>query len=666
MQKRPAPRKRGVVISPPRVSAPPPPPPRKRKVKQSNWSNDEYNSESNIAPVPFASAAPLVNLDIQSVLNRRNLNREIESVLTLNLPFPNYAAVERFAKARLAARRRGQANRNALRAAEKRAKNVKVVQRVAGRLLARRATRPRLIIWSGIATLAKPKLKELFISRLVSPVNEISVIQGRSTVVARHTKNYGIKTFLKGADYRVDSLLFKGPSFAVRVFRNGKMTFTGGYPPGSTSLRTAPLSIIRKIFGTVSSFELKSCVAQFDSGMRVMADMETVGLAITKIVGRSKVSFPLPELDMRTQPFSSVGPIKIWPNGQVQISKFTTKTGMNDVYGLALRVIRSLKADGLLGPRGMTSRNTAPKKNKNVTTTCPKNKRPVPYSFGGTPPAGYYVGANPQGLPCCYKIPKKIGYMRPKIIQRFRELGVRIPESTRRAFGIDASNANLPVNVSGKEPNTHMTVVGDAVYLDMKRAPKDVLKRAAAKLGVSESDLVNELKTKQFPDDLLLSRLSVVPNLKIGTRMANRWPLPKLVNIAQRIGLVDITPSSSKLNIIRALVNRSGRLNRNNTGPYRINKRVASSYTKAGIIKKARQMYGINVSGEPTLKNMIAKIKAHANKVQFNTLYNSIIPENQGRRFKAAARENLMGKSKGEIRNRLKEMKKLITEAQGR
>jgi hypothetical protein len=78
---------------------------------------------------------------------------------------------------------------------------------------------------------------------------------------------------------------------------------------------------------------------------------------------------------------------------------------------------------------------------------------------------------------------------------------------------------------------------------------------------------------------------------------------------------------------------------------------------KSNLVKRAWNVYKVNVSKEKTLKNMISKIKSHVNTKQFNVLYNSIIPFPHRNRFRNSARANLLGKSKGEIQNRLRALR---------
>lgn len=123
-------------------------------------------------------------------------------------------------------------------------------------------------------------------------------------------------------------------------------------------------------------------------------------------------------------------------------------------------------------------------------TSCPKNRCPDPYSMQGKcPKEGYYVRPNPQGQPCCYKIPKNTKYSEKKVFNKFKRANVKVPNTVKRVF-------NFGQNTNNKRNNT-----------------------SHAKL--------NNLTVK----------LNSKVGLKIGSRQCMRYSKVALVDIAHRLGL---------------------------------------------------------------------------------------------------------------------------------
>lgn len=600
---------------------------------------------------------------VKEVYNKE-LDDEIQRLTNIGLS-GTYNQLAGIARASLRGRKRAENERERLRKNRERKVLIKKIRNVRG--TTRFTYKPTLVLFSGVAEKRDPDLKSLFIKKLDPMVHEVNVLAGQD-ILATHTREYGIKTLQKGG-LRYDSVVFKGKlgrrAFSLRIFRTGKCTFTGGYSDGAVSLRKDPMYIVRTILKNVDSFELKSCMAEIDTGYKIRPGVEPFTLLslITKAIPEySNYTMPIPEEGIM-QPFVSVGPIRVFPNGKIQLYQFSNELEYARIKSVAGVVIRTLEKSGIYVPRvsdvppsratkaQFRHTNQIAPNIKSRATTCPKDRRPTPYSFGGEPIGpGWYVGANPQGQPCCYKIPKvRKDYMKPKIIQRFANLGIRIPRSAKNAFGIDVNNSNKPINVSGKEPDTlKFSILGDAIYYGMKRASKDAIKRASTILGKSGEELISALKTTQ---DDRLSQYSVVPNLKIGTRMADRWTLPRLVDIAQRLGITSVSKSASKVQVIRAIA-RHAPMNSVQPNTFRVgNKRNAYYMKKSNMVKRAMNIYGVNVSGEKTLKNMIGKLKGTLNLKAFNSVFKTVVPEKYRTQLYRNAKEQLIGKPKAEIQS---------------
>lgn len=502
-----------------------------------------------------------------------------------------------------------------------------------------------LIMFSGTAKIESPNLKSLFESPLNELVNEVSVRSGRK-ILATHTREYGIKTDLRSIYY--DMLVFKGSvgtrAFAINVYKSGKITFTGGYAQGAKTIRSTPRTLLAKVLG-VLEFDIKSSTVQFDSGLSFGRfelvrggydyNLRSVTLQLSRL-GLPPGDISVPNRDplnpLQTKPFITVNlhpeMMRIFPNGQVQVTKITTDAAAKKSVQSARVIMKSLEKSGAVQKRTFTppkSRKTHAQSRgipgiSETSTTCPKNRRPTPYSFGGNPIGpGFYIGANPQGLPCCYKIPKKIGYLKSKIIQRFDELGIQIPPSTKLAFHINRNNSNKPVNVSGKIPDL-------PIFMDNGE-------------------------------------------LKIGTRQAKRWTLSKLVDIAHKLGAVYITHKSSKDDVIAAIERESKKKNRFNVkNTMRIQgKRNIRHFTKAALVNRVRKVYGVRLNNSKPMTNLVANVKRLQNTRRFKELYNSImpinrIPEEFKETFYNAAKNDYLGKSNEEVRKGLQSAKNHIME----
>ena len=508
------------------------------------------------------------------------------------------------------------------------------------------------ILYSGTAeTENEPNLESLYKKDLPQYVQEVSVRHGKK-VLATHTHEYGFKSDLIKLYY--DMLMYRGKigekAFSLSVYKSGKITFTGGYPEGSQSMSIAPRSLVRRIIGNFKNFIVKSATVQFDSKLMMRRDKLATGAydydvqsVVTQLLKMgipiSNISYPErnPLEPIQTKPFISIKVsqqiIRIFPNGQVQLVKITSDSMARKLLGDSRLLMRRIKMSGAMIPREDVipkSRLTRPqlrKKNDiapNISTrstTCPENKRPHPYSFSGVPIGpNYYIGVNPQGMPCCYKIPKKTAYLKQKIIDRFKELGIQIPQSTKQAFGIQLNNSNLPKNVSGKEPDL-------PIFIDERG------------------------------------------QLKIGTRQAKRWPLVKLVDIARKLGAVYISYKSSKDDVIQAIIKESKTKDKFNVeNSMRIEgKRNIRHFTKSNLVKRVLKVYGVRLNNQQSMKNLLDSVKRLQNKARFKKLYNTIMPINRipdefKNTFYTSARNNYMGLPNANIKRGLEQARNQVLE----
>ena len=152
-------------------------------------------------------------------------------------------------------------------------------------------------------------------------------------------------------------------------------------------------------------------------------------------------------------------------------------------------------------------------------TTCPIGRRPTPYSFQGKCPgiAGkFFVKPNPQGQPCCYKVPKKIGYSKNQVKNLYNKANVKVPQNVKNRFKVGNEGNNKGNNVGVGAAN--ITVVMDPEV-----------------------------------------------GLKINSRQCSRYTRVALVDITKRLGILSVNPKASKDELCRAIQSKAQNLGMNKT-----------------------------------------------------------------------------------------------------
>lgn len=453
----------------------------------------------------------------------------------------------------------------------------------------------RLILYSGVAKIKLPsldnrfKMFEQYFRAHKSLPKFFTEVSGRKNLfktVASITNEYGIKPANPSYGFSAVTikLFFGDRAHALNLFRNGKITFTGGYPVGTTNVSTTPKQLLNNVFGDIP-FELKSITAQVFAKYQPESNQDPQDLA-EHFGGTFTKQFMMLKEDGMA--------FRYYMNGTVQVSGIKSQGDFTDAKKIIGKRVGEMMRAGLVSRGGVRPARVLTRPQRRFTnqaapdfmtrsTTCPKNRMPVPYSFAGRAPPGFYVSANPQGQPCCYKIPKRVAYLKPKIVQRFAGLGLRIPNSTKQIFGINIDNSNKPVNVSG-HVNANMAFV------------------------------IKKSRTG-------------VDTLKIGTRQAMRYSMTKLVDIARRLGVslnvrgraqgsgqtriskadvaVSILDWAKKHQRLKSHSNKMLNAGRVRLGP---GGRLANTYSKQGLMNAAARV-GIRVPSNLKLSNMIAYVK---------------------------------------------------------
>ena len=472
-------------------------------------------------------------------------------------------------------------------------------------------------------------LKNVLQKGLVSEDNikviKVSTVYGKFKKAFEVTQEYGEKVYAKIPPSKISSIEFilsnranrtQGASFTV--FKTGRVRFSGGYTTGTQRDATQIINFMKKHYFDASGGELtiNNNTTQFKIGLGVkVVDVFTI---LDKALTKNLASFGDYEITAEYEPERSnknkkkspflyikfKGPQNFSflcaPGGVIQIQG---TLNVRDSYGVAKRFFKVLKDSDLLRVPSYNRRPQQNSVNKGPTnrparlnmmpapditrrgTTCPKASRPVPYSFQGKCPqgAGYYVRPNPQGQPCCYKIPKRIDYIRAKVAKRYQMAGVKVPENVQKLFGIPAGQ-NKPTNVSKVDPEF-------VTYINKKRG------------------------------------------IKIGTRQCTRFTKVGLIDLAMRMNIGPLPKFISKPKLCELIHKRSRELGRNITntrnvhtvnGRLKFGNRFCDSYKKSTLTKYAREL-GIMVNKEMTKEQICKLIKRKRENKFINNMLNKAV-----------------------------------------
>jgi len=419
---------------------------------------------------------------------------------------------------------------------------------------------------------------------------KMSTRYGKFKKAFEYNKEYGGRQVANVPNSKLSAIEFivkvkkgnkiQGASF--NIFNTGRVRFSGGYIDGSPN---EPISLVRYIESLVdipmSTNQIK--INNVTSEVKIGANIDVGQLYSLLDVGQGLAKFQGYTLSAVYEPARNVFITKkkkdspfLYVNFDNKFTILLSSKGSMVIEGVEaperrLPVVKNfinfLKVADILTP---VNRNVTPKPSKskvarrsdnkpapNITrrgTTCPPDARPVPYSFEGKCPDGFYVRPNPQGQPCCYKIPKRLEYSREKVANRYRRANVKVPEEVRRIFGIGYNTNNKAVNVG-------------------KKAPTNLRFSMNNKLG-----------------------------FKIGSRQCMRFSKVSLVDMATRLGLAVPSPVTKPALCEMIAKHAEKAINASNGLPVvgrdkklRLGGRLCESYKKSTIRKYAREM---GVSGE--------------------------------------------------------------------
>ena len=469
---------------------------------------------------------------------------------------------------------------------------------------------------------------------------KVTARYGRFKPTFVYTREYGAKNLNTNVpNSRLSALEFlikiskgnkvQGASFTI--FNSGRIRFSAGYIDGNSN---EPALLARYISETYfpiprgTDIVVNNITSEIKLGATVdvglLYSLLDVGKDLAKFDDYSiSVTFE-PERNRflakqkKNSPFLYVSFAKdkkekftllIAQNGSIMLEGVEN---MREISRVVRRFINVLKETGIL-KAGNNRKNItiSPKPSKlarrvdnkpapEVTrrgTTCPPNRRPVPYSFQGKCPKGpnYYVRPNPQGQPCCYKKPKSSDYIVNKLEARYKRANVKVPNSVRKAFGI-GENTNNKANNVGKSAPTNLRFYYNDTIGKNKKNP------VGFKIGSRQC-----------------SRYSKVALIDIATRLG--MGLPSKVSKPRLCELIAEHAKAKGLNTTNKVSgNRAVNVGKNRpvvgkNNKLRLGDRICSSYPKKTLVKYAKVL-GENVDESMSKDDICKRIQVAANKMR--------------------------------------------------
>ncbi len=336
-------------------------------------------------------------------------------------------------------------------------------------------------------------------------------------------------------------------------------------------------------------------------------------------------------------------------------------------------------------------------------TTCPPSKRPVPETFEGKCPSGQYARPNPQGNPCCYKLPKNTKHMAQKIKGYYNTAGVKVPSSVKALFpGVSFNDANRNKNrprgqaniqiqgmkakirnADGKMQEVNTIRIGSR---QCERYTKQQLvdivsrmeRRAEVKTNVPggldfsrmnkgqlcefikqyhKGTSANKTTTKYTTGFTIGGKFMELKPGVIGRRVASTYTKPELVKFAHKMQIA-VTNSLPKTDILRAIEAKRMSINAA-MNQKRKNNSVNATKRKANNARAAKEAANRNVSlkKRAEVEKALKKLRNAENRAKAKSLQRRAKEANQERR----AKQRAIAKLKREMDKRMDEARKLFT-----
>ena len=377
---------------------------------------------------------------------------------------------------------------------------------------------------------------------------------------------------------------------SVTIYANGKIRISGGYLDVSLSAKNTtnaklqplveqPETIRKYIVENYTNkelfpnkrFDFNNIAGVFKINRKVIAEK-----TVSKLGGISKYvnfmdEFSPPLLRLKMDDFT----LRTSIAGIMQIKGIKNPDNVVKNFNEALEAIKNKFVLGIEFKNFNKGEYSLSKMAKRVNnkpapnvarrgTTCPMGRRPDPYSFQGKCPGSagkFYVKPNPQGQPCCYKVPKKIQYSKNQVKNVYNKANVKVPQNVKNKFLLGNNGNNRGNNVGVETAN--ITVVMDPEV-----------------------------------------------GLKINSRQCSRYTRVALVDIAKRLGILSINPKASKDELCRKIQDRAQNMGMNKTNEaignmaikvndkaifgegreLKIGRRRCATYDKKDLLRMARKL----------------------------------------------------------------------------
>ena len=493
---------------------------------------------------------------------------------------------------------------------------------------------------------------------------KISTIYGKFSKAFETTQEYGDHVIKRVAPSKLTAIEFilrtgdkQGASFTI--FKTGRIRFSGGYITGTDMDAINILMFMNNNYFRIdprNQYTVNNNTTGFELSMGInrAAIFHILDPAVTKNLARfgdysiSAEFHPERESSKakKKTPFLYIkfkGPVNFSlvcsARGTVMIEG---TTNIRESYNVSKRFFETLKSVDLLMPGNSRNVNNRPRNLKatkigrrmnmkpapDVTrrgATCPPSKRPVPYSFQGKcPDPNHYVRPNPQGQPCCYRIPKRLAYMKNRVAKRYEKAGVRVPENVRKLFDI-RNQPNLPNNVSKKAPEIKTSINKNSGFMidsrQCSRYTKVGLVDIAKRLGldvprvITKPKLCDMIKQVTAPTRKNNKNISIGANgLKLGDRYCMSYKKETLLKYARAMGL-SVTNELTKEEICKVIASKQGVTLRNKL--VRLSPAGEKNITNKNI-REVQKL--INNAGPGANKNAIIKKYINNKERELNNL----------------------------------------------
>jgi hypothetical protein len=499
---------------------------------------------------------------------------------------------------------------------------------------------------------------------------KVSTIYGKFAKATEITNEYGLRELKKVDPKKLTGVEFilrsKGQGASLTVFNTGRIRFSGGYHDGSDRDPARILGFISANYFSIPG-NIKPKINNNTTGFEMNMGIDRVGIAILfdRSRGRGQTRFgkytvissfpPLTDYGGRKKPPGKTEflYLAVTDDNKKEFTLVCSRVGtvmiegtsqIAESYALAKKLFEGFKNIDLLLPgKGQNIRNNrGPRKNSKIVrrannkpapditrrgATCPSGKRPDPYSFQGKCPPGYYVRPNPQGQPCCYKIPKKLGYIKNKVATRYLKAGVRVPDNVRRLFNI-RNDPLLPNNVTGQAPNIQTFVNNKSGFMidsrQCKRYTKVGLVDIAKRLGIqvprviTKPKLCDMIKQATNPERRAPGNVREGPNgLKLSGRYCTSYKKSTLLKYARELKIqVDSDASKEQICVLIA-------------APRNIRKKLAREFVGGNKSVTQENVNAIKNlikgAGSDTNKNKIIKNYVSKKEKELNNLLNQFV-----------------------------------------